>query len=174
MKIKAELRFPHEPMINRYVRRVSSDNRHVWFVDRVTGQEVMGYDTREIPPSLANEPKLLAERGLDIGERVLIKRCKIKPEGREMISYALQEVLRQERLDELRRGEDLLVEEDFWTFLGLDVTELNFSVMETVELRLLDALQAKGFTGCVCFTDQAGLRGVRAIRGDKSHIFYYA
>lgn len=167
------------PSINRYVRHTSTDDVHVchvWFVDRVTGQEILSYEVNDAAPVKPNEVELFIKLGLDLGERVLTDRCKIKPRGsREMLDIAVRDVLRLEREEDMQRGLELLVELDLWSYFDLDAGDFDPSKLEEFEThQLIPAMTKKDFTFIACFTDISGRRGVRALRSDKSYVFFYA
>lgn len=173
--IKRIPELPNEPTISRYARHVSTDGGNVWFVDRVTGQEVLTYNALDTSPGKVNEADLFEDMGLNIGERVLISRCLLKPKGRELLDYNLREAVRAERDEEIANGKELLVELDLWSFLGLDAGQFDSEKLEHFESHsLLPALEAKGFTNSVCFTDTNGQRGVRTTRNGTNFIFFYA
>lgn len=166
-----------EPMIERYKRNVSTDGGNVWFVDRVTGQEILQYNARapeNLPPVGYSDKQRFEALGLDLFTLVPVRLCKIKPRGTEAMSYVLREVLDTEREEEIQRGKELLAELDIYSYLGVEAALLDRMPEEKFEQeQLLPALVAKGFTMVAFFRSPAGERGMRGIYREQGHVFYY-
>lgn len=166
-----------EGLIDRYQKNAPQDSSYVWYIDRVTGQEVFAYNTKEpgsVPPLGPTDAARFAAKGLDIKERVPLERCKVKPVGLDAFSLAMRQALERERAEEFARGQDLLVEVDILSYLGLDAALFNPDSYEDFEQQhIVPALLAKGFTLPAFFTDVAGRRGFRVVRKELGHVFYY-
>jgi hypothetical protein len=165
-------------VIGRYQRCVGQEG--TFFLDRVTGQRLFqGYENNAPPDMPVQAWQVFAKAGLDIYEEVPVDRCIMKPSAAELAQHLMRIALEAERVEEFKRGSELLVEVDILTYLGVSGSALStreeFAAFERTQL--VPALEAKGFSMIAFFDpDRVAInvvRGIRAVRDGLGHVFYY-
>jgi hypothetical protein len=182
---------PDPKMINRYVKRNSvrheddQDDIDIFWVDRVTGREMVRWDGGDPANGPArggySDRDWLINAGGDPDEEVPIDRCKDPVTSGDVWAWQMQKSLQAERKEEYRRGEELLADYDnsIFTYLGLDAVEFSFRSYAEDEKRIIKpAMEAKGFTMVAFFMGEQDSfgplsRGIRAVREEKGYVFYY-
>lgn len=154
----------------------------IWYVDRLTGAEIMRYDAADPanrPPLGPSDADCLAQRGYNIDEEISVSQSRVPVTQADVQEWAMKQAFKSERQEEFRRGEELLGEMDLFTFLGVDGLQFSYKDFNRDEQRILKpALEAKGFT-LITFSmgDQDSFgpltRVVRAVKDGRGYIFMY-
>jgi hypothetical protein len=179
-------------LIGRYKRCMSppslseydddDDNCDVWYIDRLTGQEIFRYDGADPanrPPLGPSDAETMANMGHDIDAEITVSQSRVEVTEADIQSWAMKKAFKSEREEEFQRGEELLGELDLFTYLDLDGGAFDHrDYHQEEQTKIKPALERKGFT-MISFSmgeqDSFGplSRIVRGVLNGKGYLFIY-